>query len=311
MGRLARDGVGALSTPEALDLFDTARIMINESVLVPVRLDLAVLRGRSDQGQVPSLLRESATAPVPTAAVSAPAPGPDHEQEQDRTTGFAQRLRAMPEADRRRALLDLVRTHAAVVLAESTPESIDPGQGFVDLGFDSLANLELQERLQDATGLQLPSTLVFDYPTAEVLADHLCAEFDTGETAAVGPALAELDRLEQFLTPYTDDDQARTAITHRLKDLLARWGTTAGTAPTGPTSPRPPTTNSSTYSTSCAPAEAKDQVDTRTGFRSRLKWHKKTSFASTSGGLPPSSARLAAGWPNWRRPTATRSRSSE
>ncbi|GAA2811445.1 type I polyketide synthase [Kitasatospora sp. CM 4170] len=224
MGRLARDGVGALSTPEALDLFDTARIMINESVLVPVRLDLAVLRGRSDQGQVPSLLRESATAPVPTAAVSAPAPGPDHEQEQDRTTGFAQRLRAMPEADRRRALLDLVRTHAAVVLAESTPESIDPGQGFVDLGFDSLANLELQERLQDATGLQLPSTLVFDYPTAEVLADHLCAEFDTGETAAVGPALAELDRLEQFLTPYTDDDQARTAITHRLKDLLARWG---------------------------------------------------------------------------------------
>nr|WP_305068039.1 type I polyketide synthase [Kitasatospora sp. A2-31] len=222
IGRLARDGVGALSTAEALDLFDTARIMINESVLVPVRLDLAVLRGRADQGQVPSLLRESATAPVPTAVASAPVPGPD--QEQDGTTGFAQRLRAMPESDRRRALLDLVRTHAAIVLAESTPESIDPGQGFVDLGFDSLANLELQERLQDATGLQLPSTLVFDYPTAEVLADHLCAEFDTGETTAVGPALAELDRLEQFLTPYTDDDHARTAITHRLKDLLARWG---------------------------------------------------------------------------------------
>ncbi len=130
----------------------------------------------------------------------------------------------MPEPERRRALLDLVRTHAAIVLAESAPESIDPGQGFVGLGFDSLANLELQDRLQEATGLQLPSTLVFDHPTATALADHLCARFGAEQATEVGPALAELDRLEAFLTPFTDDDRARTAITHRLRDLLSRWG---------------------------------------------------------------------------------------
>ncbi|MFG3229974.1 type I polyketide synthase [Kitasatospora sp. NPDC048194] len=216
-GKLARSGFGALSTAEALDLFDSARMMITESVLVPVRLDPAVVRGRAEQGQVPSLLREPVTGPAPAAAAAAaPAAGPE--------TGFAQRLRAMPETERRRALLDLVRTHAAIVLAESSPEDVDPGQGFVDLGFDSLANLELQDRLQEATGLQLPSTLVFDHPTATALADHLCSLFGSGARTEVGPALAELDRLEAFLTPFTDDDQARTAITHRLRDLLARWG---------------------------------------------------------------------------------------
>ncbi len=211
--KLERSGFGALSTEEALDLFDAARMMINESVLVPVRLDPAAVRGRAEQGQVPSLLREPATV---TTAAAVPAADP--------AAGFAQRLRVMPEPERRRALLDLVRTHAAIVLAESAPEDIDPGQGFVDLGFDSLANLELQDRLQEATGLQLPSTLVFDHPTATALADHLCARFDAEEATEVGPALAELDRLEAFLTPFTDDDLARTAITHRLRDLLSRWG---------------------------------------------------------------------------------------
>ncbi|MFE2728848.1 type I polyketide synthase [Kitasatospora sp. NPDC059327] len=229
--RLDRDGVRALSTTEALDLFDAARMMITESVLVPVRLDPAGLRDRSDQGRLPALLQELVTAPTPAAAPTAP--------DADPVSDFAQHLRALPEPARRRALLDLVRTHAAVVLAESAAEDIDPEQGFVDLGFDSLANLELQERLQDATGLQLPSTLIFDHPTAAALADHLCAEFGTGETTAMGPALAELDRLEAFLTPFTDDDQARTAITHRLKDLLSRWGddSRGGDGPTAPADP--------------------------------------------------------------------------
>ncbi|MEV6976996.1 SDR family NAD(P)-dependent oxidoreductase [Kitasatospora sp. NPDC093806] len=219
--KLAREGFGDLSTAEALDLFDTARMMINEPVLVPIRLDLVAVRGRADQGQVPSLLRDpvtgTATGTVPAAAPAATPVAADP------AAGFAQRLRAMPEPERRRALLDLVRTHAAVVLSESGPEDVDPGRGFVDLGFDSLANLELQDRLEEATGLQLTGTLVFDHPTATALADHLCTLFGAEETTTVSPALAELDRLEAFLTPFTDDEQARTAITHRLKDLLSRW----------------------------------------------------------------------------------------
>lgn len=81
----------------------------------------------------------------------------------------------MDAAGRTKALLDLVRAHVAEV-RHAKPGEVDVTKGFTELGMDSLAAIELRNRLQKATGLRLPATLMFDYPNSAVLAEFLLAE---------------------------------------------------------------------------------------------------------------------------------------
>ena len=84
-----------------------------------------------------------------------------------------QRLMAMGEKDQARMVLGLVRRGAALTLGFDNPDALPPGRVFRDAGFDSLTAVELRGKLTRATGLALPASLVFDYPTPTVLADHL------------------------------------------------------------------------------------------------------------------------------------------
>ncbi|MFE2950225.1 type I polyketide synthase [Embleya sp. NPDC059267] len=131
-----------------------------------------------------------------------------------------------PERERR--LLDLVRAHTAAALGHDGVEEIRPERAFSELGFESITAVDLRNRLNRLTGLDLPATLLFDHPTPLALVDVLIGELL--EDGLVGAAFvhAELDRLASKLAAATVGDTDRAGIAKRLRTLLAGWTGTNG-----------------------------------------------------------------------------------
>jgi NAD(P)-dependent dehydrogenase (short-subunit alcohol dehydrogenase family)/acyl carrier protein len=107
--------------------------------------------------------------------------------ESDGETGeWAARLAAMPAAEQREVLTELVRDHAAAVLGHESAQDVPPQRAFKDLGFDSAGAVELRNRLATAVGVRLPSTMIFDYPNAAALAEHIWRELAPERTESEG-----------------------------------------------------------------------------------------------------------------------------
>ncbi|GAA3418103.1 acyl carrier protein [Streptosporangium vulgare] len=79
-----------------------------------------------------------------------------------------------------------------LVLGHATTATVDAGTAFKALGFDSYSAVELRNRLNTATGLMLPTSLLFDYPTPAALAAFLRAELagDSTDSADSAPVPA-------------------------------------------------------------------------------------------------------------------------
>jgi acyl transferase domain-containing protein/acyl carrier protein len=151
--RLSAAGMSALSAEQGLGLFDLA-CSSAEVLVVAARLELAALRAA---GEPIPLLR---------GLVGSPARGVER--------GALRRRVAQAPADQREQLVtELVRAEAATVLGHHSPQFVELDSSFKELGFDSLGAVELRNRLAVATELNLPATLVFDYPSPAVLSRRL------------------------------------------------------------------------------------------------------------------------------------------
>ncbi|WP_431775532.1 type I polyketide synthase [Streptomyces cucumeris] len=135
------------------------------------------------------------------------------------------RLDALDDDERDAVLLELVQAQVAEALGHSSTETLSPTKAFVELGFDSLAAVELRNRLVAATGLTLPVTLTYDHPTLLALRDHLRTAMFGADADQAESALAELDRLEKVLSAVTADDgideAAKNQVLRRVQQMAA------------------------------------------------------------------------------------------
>ncbi|GAA2353686.1 hypothetical protein GCM10010376_90790 [Streptomyces violaceusniger] len=222
IARIRRGGIGVLTADSGLELFDAAQGS-DEAVLVPLPLDMAALRAQASSGMLPALFRGLVRAPARRAAESAAPAAAGAE-------ALRERLAGLSEPEREEVLLELVCTQVAAVLGYPGPESVDPARSFSEVGFDSLTAVELRNRLNATTGVRLPATLVFDYPTPNALVEYLRGEILPDDASAVTSLLAELDGLEKSLAlaGAAPDDEGRSRITARLQALLAQWNDNRG-----------------------------------------------------------------------------------
>ncbi len=202
--RLRRSGIGVLATTHALELFDDA-FGASEALMLPVPLDSAALRTQATRGAVPTLLAGLVRIP---------------RRRSEQAASLARQLAEIAESKHEGVVLDLVRTHVAGVLGHVAPDAVDEERALKDLGFDSLAAVELRNRLGAATGLNLPATLAFDYPTTSAVAQYLLNEV-SNDTVPRAPVDRDLERLERSLPAIAHDTAERARVAARLHAVLA------------------------------------------------------------------------------------------
>jgi acyl carrier protein len=85
----------------------------------------------------------------------------------------------------------LVERIAAMI--ETDPASVPWDAPFTDLGLPSVEAVELSDDLERWSGLTLPPTLAFDYPTIEAVAAYVAGEVEReGRTLPPPPTREEL-----------------------------------------------------------------------------------------------------------------------
>ncbi|MER5886561.1 SDR family NAD(P)-dependent oxidoreductase [Streptomyces sp. NPDC001941] len=229
LARLQRKGITALTHAQALKALDAA-LGHAAPHHVPVRLDLTALqRATNDGTPLPALyrtlVRTSRKAAQSTTATA---------------DSLVDQLSALPEGERLGSLVRVVQREAATVLGMASADAIGKDQVLKDLGIDSLMAVELRRRLSSETGLALPSTLAFDYPTPTAIASLLLDKLAPSATTKNGKN-GNARRARKGGTAVSDDPIAIISMACRLPggidtpeafwELLSSGGDAVGPLP--------------------------------------------------------------------------------
>ncbi|NUP28135.1 MAG: SDR family NAD(P)-dependent oxidoreductase, partial [Nocardia sp.] len=171
-----RLGLLPIGAETGLTLFDRA-LAGDHALVLTALLDTEALTALARSGMLPPVLRDIVRTPAADLPVA-------------ESGSLAQRIATAPVSEHYGLVLHEIRALAALVLGHSSGADVDPDALFAELGFDSLGGVEFRNRLAAITGLTLPSTLVFEYPTAAAVAEMLSAKLAAAEPEPAGAPAA-------------------------------------------------------------------------------------------------------------------------
>ncbi|MGP3970995.1 type I polyketide synthase [Streptomyces sp. 6N223] len=200
------------------------------------RLAIASLRQVIERGETSTVIAavdwrrflESFTALRPSpllgdlpeaAEARAEETGPEAEE----TDQLRRKLAGGTPAEQHHILVRHVQAHAAGVLGHAAADDVPPTKPFQELGFDSVTAVQLRDRLNASTSLRLPTTVLFDYPSAEELARHLHGLLVDDAASGEQQVMAQLDGWDAAHAPDAVDEAARSRIAARLRLLADKW----------------------------------------------------------------------------------------
>ncbi|MEU8470100.1 SDR family NAD(P)-dependent oxidoreductase, partial [Streptomyces sp. NPDC029006] len=168
-------------------------------------------------------LPEVAALTQPAGAGAGADQGAGQESGNDGAALRARLLRVSPR-ERLAVLTDLVLAEAGQVLGHATGSTaVEDGVALLDIGFDSLTGLELRNRLNRVSGLELAQGLIFDFPTAGMIAELMRDALEPELTVSPQTVTEEFSKLELAVTPALHDDASRARAVARLRELLSEW----------------------------------------------------------------------------------------
>lgn len=123
------------------------------------------------------------------------------------------------DAEHKDDLMTHVLSQVATVLGLKSIELIDPQQGFIELGLDSLTSVELRNRLSMSLNCTLPSTLAFDYPTVTDLVNYLMKTLNPHKNALKEVETSHDTSLLETNLAHLSDSEAEALLKKALLDL--------------------------------------------------------------------------------------------
>jgi acyl transferase domain-containing protein/acyl carrier protein len=164
--RLDKIGIRPINPKEAIHALEYVT-GTEESQVVVARIDWSIFKGVYQIRRNYPLLNNIATKEKICSKIKG-------------KTQFVYEMEKEDVKTRHALLVDYLKEEVSKILGFKLSEMVHPEKGFFQMGMNSLTAIELKSNIANTLGLSLPSTVFFEHPNINALADHFYQKLSWG-----------------------------------------------------------------------------------------------------------------------------------